>query len=147
MVQTAYNDTKQLLETPSGVLDTVSSMVALRNAVEDPPLDEGDGRYPSTLSSSGSSSSSIQYGSNNVSLLTPNRGHHAIVRALEKLEGLEKEEADLLLRTPLTTELTKIATGDDTFTSPKTAVEALEALSQSVPRRVCQHPFKKNAVN
>jgi hypothetical protein len=144
MIETAYHDTKRLLEAPSGVLDTVSSMVSLQNAVEVPPLDEGDARYPTTLSSG--SASAMQFGSPHVSLLTPNRGHHAIIRALDKLEGLEKEESELLLRTPLTTELTKIATGDVTFTSPKHAVETLEALSQSVPRRVCQHPFKKNDI-
>jgi Putative zinc finger in N-recognin (UBR box) len=143
MIQTAYTETKRLMEASSGVLDTVSTMVSLRNAVEDPPLDEGDSRYSSSISIG---TSSMQYGSSNVSLLTPNRGHHAIVRALEKLEGLEKEESELLLRTPLTTELTKIATGDDSFTSPKHAIETLEALSQSVPRRVCQHPFKKNDI-
>ncbi|KAL3922278.1 MAG: hypothetical protein SGILL_002291 [Bacillariaceae sp.] len=137
MIHTAYNDTKKLLQTPSGVLDTVSSIVTLRNAVEDPPAqndETGDARYQ------------IQYANNNLSLLTPNRGHHAIARALEKLEHLEKAEGDLQLATPLTTELTKIATGDDHYASPKDAVATLEALSQSVPRRVCQHPFKKNDI-
>ena len=124
MIQTAYNDTKKVLQAPSGVLDTVSSMVTLRNAVEDPPLTDGDVSY-----------STMQYSSNNVSLLTPNRGHHAIVRALEKFEHLEKDEAELQLKTPLTTELTKIATGDH-YDSPRDAVATLEALSQSVPRRV-----------
>ncbi|KAL3922161.1 MAG: hypothetical protein SGILL_002354 [Bacillariaceae sp.] len=134
MIQTAYDDTKKALKAPSGVLDTVSSMVALRNAVEDPPLNDGDVGY-----------STMQYSSSNLSLLTPNRGHNVISRALEKLEHLEKDEAELQLKTPLMTELTKIATGDD-YNSPRDAVATLEALSQSVPRRVCQHPFKKNDI-
>ncbi|KAG7367370.1 zinc-finger domain containing protein [Nitzschia inconspicua] len=133
MILKAYSDTKLLMEAPSGVLDTVSTIVSLRNAVAEPPLDDGSG--------------GMQHGSSStVSLLTPNRGHHAIVRALEKLEGLEKEESELVLRSLLTTELTKIATGDDRFISPQNAIETLEALSQSVPRRVCQHPFKKNDI-
>jgi hypothetical protein len=135
MIQTAYNDTKKVLQSPSGILDTVSSIVSLRNAVEDPPLDEVDVRY-----------STMQYGSSSVSLMTPNRGHHAIAHALEKLEHFEKDEAELQLRTPLTTELTKIVTGDDKYNTPMDAVATLEALSQSVPRRVCQHPFKKNDI-
>lgn len=133
MIQKAYDDTKRVMEAPNGVLETVSTMVSLRNAVQEPPLEEGN--------------SIMAYGnSSSVSLLTPNRGHHAIIRSLEILEGLEKEESELLLKSSLTTELTKIATGDDSYTSPKQSVETLEALSQSIPRRVCQHPFKKNDI-
>ena len=85
--------------------------------------------------------------SNNSSLLTPNRGHHALFRNLEDLEGFDKLESDLQLRSPLTTSLTTIATGDDiSYQSPREAINTIEALSRSVPRRVCQHPFKKNDI-
>ena len=83
----------------------------------------------------------------NSSLLTPNRGHHALFRNLEDLEGFDKLESELQLRSPLTTSLTTIATGDDVcYQTPREAVNTLEALSRSVPRRVCQHPFKKNDI-
>ena len=143
MIQTAYTKTKQLLEaSASGLVDNISSVVSLKNLVESPPLDEAGVRlpYPGTMSPS-----NYQY-SSYVSLLTPNRGHHAIYRALEKLEGLEKEEAELQFQSNITTELTKIVTGDDAFNSPRHAIETLEALSQSVPRKICQHPFKKNDI-
>ena len=143
MIQTAYTKTKQLLEaSTSGLVDNISSVVSLKNLVESPPLDEAGVRlpYPGTMSPS-----NYQY-SSYVSLLTPNRGHHAIYRALEKLEGLEKEEAELQFQSNITTELTKIVTGDDAFNSPRHAIETLEALSQSVPRKICQHPFKKNDI-
>ena len=80
------------------------------------------------------------------SLLTPNRGHHALFRALEDFESLEKQELTIQTRTDLTKSLTEVVTRKDTYTSSKDAIEDLEALSQSVPRRVCQHPFKKNDI-
>lgn len=81
------------------------------------------------------------------SLLTPNRGHHALFRNIEDLEGVDKLENDLQMRSPLTTSLTTIATGTDVcYQSPREAIQTLEALSKSVPRRVCQHPFKKNDI-
>jgi Putative zinc finger in N-recognin (UBR box) len=79
------------------------------------------------------------------SLLTPNRGHHALFRALEEFESLEKQETTIQLRTPLTKSLTEVVTGES-YMTPNHAIEDLEALSQSVPRRVCQHPFKKNDI-
>jgi hypothetical protein len=89
----------------------------------------------------------INTNTTNSSLLTPNRGHHALLRNLEDLEGFDKLEFELQLRSPLTTNLTTIATGDDVcYHNPREAVNTLEALSRSVPRRVCQHPFKKNDI-
>ncbi|OEU16046.1 hypothetical protein FRACYDRAFT_146297, partial [Fragilariopsis cylindrus CCMP1102] len=81
------------------------------------------------------------------SLLTPNRGHHALFRGLEDLEDFDKLESELQLKSSLTTNLTMIATGDDVqYESPRDAVNTLDTLSRSVPRRVCQHPFKKNDI-
>ena len=96
----------------------------------------------------------VQLNSNNIntmamsipSLLTPNRGHHALFRALEDFESLEKQELTIQLQTDLTKSLTEIVTEKDTYASSKDAIGDLEALSQSVPRRVCQHPFKKNDI-
>lgn len=80
----------------------------------------------------------------NFNLDTP---QNALFREMENPEELEKLESELQLRSPLTTSLTTIATGNDVcYTSPRSAVETLEALSRSVPRRVCQHPFKKNDI-
>ena len=88
-----------------------------------------------------------QQHNNDGSLLTPNRGHHALFRGLEDLEDFDKLESELQLKSSLTTNLTMIATGDDVqYESPRDAVNTLDTLSRSVPRRVCQHPFKKNDI-
>eukprot|EP00429_Kryptoperidinium_foliaceum_P025649 CAMPEP_0176145034 /NCGR_PEP_ID=MMETSP0120_2-20121206/73859_1 /TAXON_ID=160619 /ORGANISM="Kryptoperidinium foliaceum, Strain CCMP 1326" /LENGTH=466 /DNA_ID=CAMNT_0017481451 /DNA_START=272 /DNA_END=1669 /DNA_ORIENTATION=- len=108
-----------------GFLAPMGSVVGLRNVVKNPPASEDE-----VL---------------NTSLLTPNRGHHALFRALEELEGLEKQEAEWQLQNPQTPQLTTIVTGDE-YPSPRAAIETLEALCQSVPRRVCQHPFKRNDI-
>ena len=102
----------------------ITSVVGLRNVVKEPPLED---EAVAT------------------SLLTPNRGHHALFRALEDLEGLEKQEGELMLHTDLTTELTGIVTGEK-YASPRMAIDTLEKLCRSVPRRVCQHPFKRNDI-
>jgi hypothetical protein len=120
----AYRRTAELLKRPARFLAPISSVVGLRNVVEEPPLED---EAVAT------------------SLLTPNRGHHALFRALEELEGLEKQEAELQLQNPLTPLLTEIVTGE-AYESPREAIDRLEALCQSVPRRVCQHPFKRNDI-
>ncbi len=121
----AFLRTRELLQKPQGFLAPMGSVVGLRNVVASPPSSEDE-----VLTTS---------------LLTPNRGHHALFRALEDLEGLEKQEAEWQYLNPQTPLLTSIATGD-TYTSARHAVETLEALCQSVPRRVCQHPFKRNDI-
>jgi len=123
--KSAYTRTMQLLEHKSSFLSPVASVVNLRNVVENPPLDEQEGMA--------------------TTLLTPNRGHHALFRALEELEGLEKQEAELLLQSPLTNALTTIVTNEN-YPTPRQAVATLEALCKAIPRRVCQHPFKKNDI-
>eukprot|EP00980_Cylindrotheca_fusiformis_P000097 scaffold19_cov114-Cylindrotheca_fusiformis.AAC.44 len=123
--QNAYEKTISVLRTPASFLAPIGSVVNLRNAVENPPLDEQEGVA--------------------TTLLTPNRGHHALFRALEELEGLEKQEAELFLQSSLTTTLTTIVTGEE-YTTPRQAVGTLEALCRSIPRRVCQHPFKRNDI-
>mmetsp|Transcript_14841 Transcript_14841/g.41321 ORF Transcript_14841/g.41321 Transcript_14841/m.41321 type:complete len:2002 (-) Transcript_14841:1881-7886(-) len=83
----------------------------------------------------------------NSSLLTPNRGQQALYRGLDHLTELDKLESELKLRSPLTTSLTAIASGDNVcYSNPHAAVDIFEALSKSVPRKVCQHPFKKNDI-
>ena len=124
MQQSAYKKTMELLDARLPILDPMTTVVDLRNVVEEPPLDEDAVA---------------------TSLLTPNRGHHALSRALEKLQGLEKQEAELQLQSQLTPQLTTIVTGDS-YSSPREAVETLQDLCRSVPRRVCQHPFKRNDI-
>jgi hypothetical protein len=127
----AYTQTEALLQQPASFLAPIASVVSLKNVVEEPPsLDEHDDAAVTNFTS----------------LLTPNRGHHALFRALEELEGLEKQEAELQLQNScLTPQLTSVVTGDD-YTSARHAVDTLEALCISVPRRVCQHPFKRNDI-
>ena len=124
--QSAYEKTVKVLQTRATFLAPITSVVGLRNVVENPPLEEQSEGMATTL-------------------LTPNRGHHALFRALEELDGLEKQEAELLLQCPLTPSLTSIVTGED-YSSPRQAVGTLEELCQSIPRRVCQHPFKRNDI-
>ena len=67
----AYRRTAELLQKRAKFLAPITSVVGLRNVVEEPPMED---EAVAT------------------SLLTPNRGHHALFRALEELEGLEKQE-------------------------------------------------------
>jgi len=80
-----------------------------------------------------------------ITIITHSRGHHELYRALEQLEGLEKEEATLLERADLTRRLTEIVTGDR-YDSSEQALRELEGIGRAVPRRVCQHPFRKNDI-
>jgi hypothetical protein len=85
-----------------------------------------------------------------VTIITPSRGHHELYRRLEELEGLEKEESTLLERAEATVTLTGIVTGMDWHYygdgNPQLAVRHLFQLGQAVPRRVCQHPFRRNDI-
>lgn len=80
-----------------------------------------------------------------VTLVTPTRGHHALFRALEDLEGLEKEEQTLYEHCDLSRLLTQQITGQQ-YQDAVDALKSLHAAGQAVPRRVCQHPFKKNDI-
>jgi Putative zinc finger in N-recognin (UBR box) len=84
-------------------------------------------------------------------------GHHVITdymsrnsqeldRALARLEELEKEEPTLIGKTPVTKHLTEIVTLVDVYQDSSDAVNRLEMLGRAVPRRVCQHPFRKNDI-
>lgn len=130
----AFESTRTLLnddgltsddQSEKGFLAPIGSVVGLRNVVANPPSTEEE-----IL---------------NASLVSPNRGHHFLLRALEELDGIEKDEAEWQLRNPQTSLLTSIVTGNE-YHSPKEAIETLDALCQSVPRRVCQHPFKRNDI-
>jgi hypothetical protein len=101
-----------------------------------------------------------------VTVITPRRGHHELARALEELDGLEKEEQSVLTKTDLTRVLTEIIMHHPTTTTSSSsstdlqpsalelpsivdshsAVESLEKLGRYVPRRVCQHPFRRNDI-
>ena len=85
-----------------------------------------------------------------VTLISPARGHHELFRALDLLEGLEKEEQGLAAKAPLTRQLTALILDDqldaELITDSPSALQMLERLGQAVPRRVCQHPFKKNDI-
>jgi Putative zinc finger in N-recognin (UBR box) len=82
-----------------------------------------------------------------VTIVTPSRGHHELYRRLEELEGLEKEESTLLERSDVTVTLTSVVTGQPLYEGgPPEAVQHLYRLGQAVPRRVCQHPFRKNDI-
>ena len=71
--------------------------------------------------------------------------NHDMIMALEELEGLEKEEQTLAHQTSLTRYLTELLTGQ-TYENSTVAIQSLDALEEAVPRRVCQHPFRKNDI-
>jgi len=80
-----------------------------------------------------------------VTIITPTKGHHALSRAVEGLDGLEKEEASLKERSSLAQQLTQIITNQP-YTNSEHAIASLHQAGQVVPRRVCQHPFRKNDI-
>ena len=65
--------------------------------------------------------------------------------ALEKLDNFEKEESLLISKATVTRQLTQIVTGE-CYTNSGDAAEHLKRIGHAVPRRVCQHPFKKNDI-
>lgn len=122
----AYNATASLLELEAAFMVPFPAVVSLRDLVENPLPEHQRGEEPPT------------------SLLSPNKGHHALAFALEELEGLEKEEAGLMEHSPFTAPLTEIVTGQHAST-PQDALGQLQEFG-SIPRRVCQHPFKRNDI-
>jgi len=79
-------------------------------------------------------------------LMTPTRGGHLVlVKALEQLDGLEKEEQTLLEKAPLSQQLTQIVL-QESFEDSRQALQRLQVAGAAVPRRVCQHPFRKNDI-
>jgi Putative zinc finger in N-recognin (UBR box) len=85
----------------------------------------------------------------NVSLATPGRGQNELEASLKKLEQIEKDNNNQSLLTShqcdLTRQLTELITGNS-YQSSNDAMQQLELIGQTVPRRVCQHPFKKNDI-
>ncbi len=63
--------------------------------------------------------------------------------ALSKLEGLEKEEQCLIARSDVCRQLTQAIT-EEVYANTSEALTRLTVLGEAVPRRVCQHPFRKN---
>jgi Putative zinc finger in N-recognin (UBR box) len=82
----------------------------------------------------------------NVSLATLGRGQQELETALKQLEHIEKDsEVGLLHKCDLTRQLTELVTGAS-YVSATDAIQHLELLGKTVPRRVCQHPFRKNDI-
>jgi Putative zinc finger in N-recognin (UBR box) len=91
--------------------------------------------------------------SETVTLATPGRGHEALLAALQQQQTLEKLEEGLMLSTSLAQHLTELlihpgnsSATTSALTSSAEALALLQTWGQSVPRRVCQHPFKKNDI-
>lgn len=117
--QIAYDAAYAALNKPSGFLNIIPSVVSV--------------------------SADIPGNDDIATLITPTRGHHELHRALEVLEGLEKEEQTLAIKTVLTRVLTRLITGQ-LYADSQQAIQSLELLGRAVPRRVCQHPFKKHDI-
>jgi hypothetical protein len=116
-------------EEGEALLAPLPSVVSLRTDIPEEPDSSADESYEAQP----------------VTLVTPTRGHHELYRALEHLEGLEKEELTLLSKAALARQLTEIVT-DCTYADARHAAAELEVLGATVPRRVCQHPFRKNDI-
>jgi len=179
MIADAYTKTQELLVQPSSFLAPFPSVVSLRDLVQEPLTCSGTlsnaagtgaraigasyaiGAPQAPLQQRPPPSSMSLLEDSPTSLLSPNKGHHTLFRALEELEGLEKEEANLLEQSPLTAPLTQVvvqgtSTSTDTaatVSTPNTfpmaarhALQTLNNLANAIPRRVCQHPFRRNDI-
>jgi Putative zinc finger in N-recognin (UBR box) len=148
--QTVYQAAARVLSEPP-----VEFLAPIPKIVSVELLDLAD----STPVATGTTSTTSNSDQDLVTLLTtPTRGHHELYRALEGLEGLEKDEASLASRAPLVRELTQLVTTGSSsrmmavvgaaplYRDAAHALQSLEQLGQAVPRRVCQHPFKKNDI-
>lgn len=80
-----------------------------------------------------------------ISLHSPGRARALLNAALEGLDGLDKEEANLIHASPWTVPLTQIVT-NEVAASTQQALEQLQACASASPRKVCQYPFKKNDI-
>jgi Putative zinc finger in N-recognin (UBR box) len=125
----AYKATQACLEqTPQGFLypKVVPSIVSLRDLVQQSLPPEQDEQ-------------------NEISLATSLKGKELLYAALESLDVLDKEEANLIYASPWTVPLTQMVTGQAAG-SPQQALDQLQACASASPRRVCQYPFKKNDI-
>ena len=86
-----------------------------------------------------------QEGEDLISLRSPGKTKALLNAALENMDGLEKEEANLIHASPWTVPLTQIVT-NEAVASTQQALEQLQACASASPRRVCQYPFKKNDI-
>lgn len=157
----AYDDVAAALREPGDFLSPlVPSVVSLEwrmaASMDSHPVPQQQQQLPppaAAAAAAASAASPNNYGpaevdhdhDNVVAVVTPTRGHHLLFRRLEELDGWEKDEASLLEAADLTQFLTSVVTGESYDSSPQ-AVQHLLSLGQSVPRRVCQHPFRKNDI-
>jgi len=68
-----------------------------------------------------------------------------LVKCLGHLKTLAKQEAEFVLQSERTRPLTTLLTQRD-YQSNTEALQDLHKLAETVPRSVCQHPFKKNDI-
>ena len=117
----AYQATQAWLERPpQGLLypKVVPSVANLRDLVLDPLPPEPDEEREATLN-------------------TPGNGQEILNKALDELEGLDKEEPNLVYMSPWTVPLTQVVTNSPAE-NPQQALEQLQACASVSPRRVCQ---------
>ena len=148
--QAAYDSAQSYLhESSSTFLALIPKLVSVEAYT--PP---SSASRNSSNSNSNSNNNSQDEPDDVVTLISPARGHHELFRALDLLDGLERDEQTLAAQMPLTRQLTALVmTGDESTTTTTNeyadstqALRSLETLGQAVPRRVCQHPFKKNDI-
>lgn len=146
----AYQEASSILQTSTPFLVPLFSVVPVQEGI--PSEGEESARSPSSdvrhiarspfrLESPGGSLARTSWFSDlgNFARSQP------LQEALKQLEGLEKEEACLVERSDLSRKLTQILT-EEIYQDTAEALSRLTTLGQAVPRRVCQHPFRKNDI-
>jgi hypothetical protein len=144
----AYHEASAILETTTSFLAPLFSVVPVQEGI---PLEEAPrspssdirrlARSPFRLESTSGSPARPSWFSD-MGNLTRNQ---PLQDALKQLEGLEKEEACLVERSDLSRKLTQVLT-DEMYQDTAEALSRLTVLGEAVPRRVCQHPFRKNDI-
>jgi len=76
------------------------------------------------------------------SLNVPNRSPHTLFTKLEKLDSLQDETN---LEQGILCQLTQLVDGRVHFSKAQ-ALDSLANLGAAIPRRVCQHPFRRNDI-
>lgn len=143
----AYQEASSILQTSTPFLAPLFSIVPVQEGI---PLEDIEparspslrlARIPFRLESASGSPARPSWFSDigNVTRSQP------LQDALKELEGLEKEEACLVERSDLSRRLTQILT-DEMYQDTPEALSRLALLGAAVPRRVCQHPFRKNDI-
>lgn len=147
----AYQEASSILRTSTPFLAPLFSIVTVQEDIpregeesaRSPPSDiRRIARSPFRLETTTSGSPANTSWFSDLGNLTRSQ---PLQEALKQLEGLEKEESCLAERSDLSRQLTQVLT-EEIYEDTAEALRRLTVLGEAVPRRVCQHPFRKNDI-